>query len=762
MICGCARENILSGIAGSGDMVSVSLNLGMAPLENGTRADITYDVDDPVSPATTAIKNVWVLQFDGTTDDALLVSSSYVEHYSTGSDIQLKATDHDNRIVFLANTFNPSTAFPVNAYTLAQLKTYSSNEVLNRYSVLGREHVSDTKYTLYPMFNGETTVNSIGTGTQLTCTLKRNIARLKITVRNTTSGDDRIELKTIKIMKVPITSYNYTCYSDFPAASADANFPVGNTLSTMDYEEVPWDAAGDATQQIFTFYVPFNLRGGIVNGEPMNKNALTPDKATRCMLLGEYTKGGHKYPIAYTFVLGANMTDDCNLEPNKSYNYTFEINKKGNQNIDSRVEDLGPMDYTLSSQPRANCYILNPPAGEGLTRDFLIPVDRILEFWGGDKSNNQPGMVYEQDYTKAMVDCSVADQKWTAEILWTDFQNTEGQLTLSKDKGTAAYPPSYYSTASGDASYDSYFTATVKSGVTGNALICVRRDNDPNHEILWSWHLWITDYSPDDVRLRTPPTTPKPGQYFYPVKGGEVHTYATAAFQPGGINAGRFIMDRNVGEAGVAWDGSVRGQLHYQFGRKDPIPSATLNGTKVAIKDYSEIKETTDGMNVPYSIANPTMFITNANGYWTKGDKYNPADYNNDIMWQDPFASPQNGRKSIFDPCPSGWMLPRNGTWSGFSITTFEWSTTPAGTGRYYYPDKTNLPNSYVYYPASGYRYGSSGTLYSVGSYGDYWSSSLNIASGYNMYFHGSVVSPGTTGALTSGYTVRCVQEFFN
>lgn len=762
MICGCARENILSGIAGSGDMVSVSLNLGMAPLESGTRADITYDVDDPVSPATTTIKNVWVLQFDGTTDDALLVSSSYVENYSTGSDIQLKATDHDNRIVFLANTFNPSTAFPVNAYTLAQLKTYSSNEVLNRYSVLGREHVSDTKYTLYPMFNGETTVNSIGTGTQLTCTLKRNIARLKITVRNTTSGDDRIELKTIKIMKVPTISYNYTCYSEFPTASADADFPLSSTLSTVDYEEVPWDAAGDATQQTFTFYVPFNLRGGIDNGEPMNKNALASDKATRCMLLGEYTKSGHKYPIAYTFVLGANMTDDCNLEPNKSYNYTFEISKKGNQNIDSRVEDLGPMDYTLSSQPRANCYILNPPAGEGLTRDFLIPVDRILEFWGGDMSNNHNGMVYEQDYTKAMVNCSVANQKWTAEILWTDFQNTEGQLTLSKDKGTAAYPPSYYSTASGDASYDSYFTATVKSGVTGNALICVRRDNDPNHEILWSWHLWITDYSPDDVRLRTPPTTPKPGQYFYPVKGGEVHSYATAAFQPGGINAGRFIMDRNVGEYSVAWDGSVKGQLYYQFGRKDPIPSATLYGTQRTIVDYSTLEN--NNKNVLYSIANPTKLIYNKSaidvGTWTLGDKYNPSDYNNDIMWHDPYATPENGRKSVFDPCPSGWMLPRNGTWAGISTSNSIWSTVPAGTGRYYYPDKTNFPNSYVYYPASGGFYFISGAIAYANSMYE-WSSSPSVKLGKPFNSHANGIAENTA-ERACGFPVRCVQEFFN
>jgi hypothetical protein len=62
-------------------------------------------------------------------------------------------------------------------------------------------------------------------------------------------------------------------------------------------------------------------------------------------------------------------------------------------------------------------------------------------------------------------------------------------------------------------------------------------------------------------------------------------------------------------------------------------------------------------------------------------------------------------------------------------------------------------------FPASGYRaYGAGGSLYYVGYYGDYWSSSAySAASGYRLRFTGSTVNPSDAVDRQYGIAVRCV-----
>ena len=62
-----------------------------------------------------------------------------------------------------------------------------------------------------------------------------------------------------------------------------------------------------------------------------------------------------------------------------------------------------------------------------------------------------------------------------------------------------------------------------------------------------------------------------------------------------------------------------------------------------------------------------------------------------------------------------------------------------------------------VFFPAAGYGYGTS--IYNVGSYGNYWSSSWNSADGaYGMYFTSSSVNPQYYSYRYIGFSVRAVQ----
>ncbi|MDR3117949.1 MAG: fibrobacter succinogenes major paralogous domain-containing protein [Mediterranea sp.] len=63
-----------------------------------------------------------------------------------------------------------------------------------------------------------------------------------------------------------------------------------------------------------------------------------------------------------------------------------------------------------------------------------------------------------------------------------------------------------------------------------------------------------------------------------------------------------------------------------------------------------------------------------------------------------------------------------------------------------------------TFYPASGYRYHTSGALTGTGSDGDWWSSAVSGAIAYHLAFYSSVVYPAYSSSRAYGLAVRCVQ----
>jgi hypothetical protein len=73
--------------------------------------------------------------------------------------------------------------------------------------------------------------------------------------------------------------------------------------------------------------------------------------------------------------------------------------------------------------------------------------------------------------------------------------------------------------------------------------------------------------------------------------------------------------------------------------------------------------------------------------------------------------------------------------------------------------DKISHNGKEVTFPASGRRT-SSGNLYFVGSFGDYWSSSASDGTlAYNLGFDSSGVYPNGTSERSLGYSLKCVRE---
>ena len=104
--------------------------------------------------------------------------------------------------------------------------------------------------------------------------------------------------------------------------------------------------------------------------------------------------------------------------------------------------------------------------------------------------------------------------------------------------------------------------------------------------------------------------------------------------------------------------------------------------------------------------------------------------------------------KTLYDPCPYGYRIPKSGTYTGFTAPT----STSSGTLSYGQTWKSS------FFPASGYRDPGSGKFLVVGSCGVYWMSTpISVATGCSIYFYSSFANPNHSGGSSGGLPVRCI-----
>lgn len=265
-------------------------------------------------------------------------------------------------------------------------------------------------------------------------------------------------------------------------------------------------------------------------------------------------------------------------------------------------------------------------------------------------------------------------------------------------------------------------------------------------------------------------------------------------------------MDRNLGATKTYYTAPASGDntadqafgLFYQWGRKDPFPRAqgsTIDagnasastipiygpdGKTVLSEDgtgYKKVNITTGGVisgnnSLSYAISHPLTFIYGTSPMY---DWYAISEGNrNDALWGDGTA------KSVYDPCPEGWRVAPNGTWSDFSRATD--NTQPLnGTfpyyikgsakedgksgdygmtnGRLYKVSSSGAGTPLAWYPAAGYRYHGGGVLGSVGGSGYSWSSTVSGYSVYSLTLHAQDLSTTNVDCRAAGFQVRCIQE---
>jgi uncharacterized protein (TIGR02145 family) len=182
---------------------------------------------------------------------------------------------------------------------------------------------------------------------------------------------------------------------------------------------------------------------------------------------------------------------------------------------------------------------------------------------------------------------------------------------------------------------------------------------------------------------------------------------------------GKIWMDRNLGASQVATsstDAAAYGDL-YQWGRAADGHESRTSGTTSTLATSD-----TPGHG---------NFITNGSSPY---DWRNPQ---NDNLWQ--------GVSGTNNPCPSGYRLPTDAEWEAERTS---WSSNNEA-GAFASPLKL---------PVAGGRSYSNGTLSIVGSYGSYWSSTVDGTYASYLYFNSSNAHM-TSNSRAYGFSVRCLKD---
>ena len=182
---------------------------------------------------------------------------------------------------------------------------------------------------------------------------------------------------------------------------------------------------------------------------------------------------------------------------------------------------------------------------------------------------------------------------------------------------------------------------------------------------------------------------------------------------------GKIWMDRNLGASQVATssaDALAYGDL-YQWGRR------------------------ADGHQCRNSITTTTLSSSdqpgNGNFIITSNTSNDWRSNQNDNLWQ--------GINGINNPCPSGYRLP---TETEINTERLSWSQNNS-TGAFASPLKL---------PLAGVRDYADGSLVTVGTFGYYWSSTVNSGGSHYLYLFSGIASV-PVHVRGFGHSVRCIKN---
>lgn len=397
-------------------------------------------------------------------------------------------------------------------------------------------------------------------------------------------------------------------------------------------------------------WVPANVRGRNPAATSMayRTKQTAPIGSSYVSFLAVHTSNVKK-KLDYRVYLGGRESADFNLRPNTDYRYTLRFDHTALPVNDKRVTIIDPIPASENNQnlvPTANSFMVSP-GGAFCFDPFLYEqngrsiTNTKLKNW----ADAEGGIAYVRLLWQTKENGDVGDPVMGIVNAPDDHTNI---VEIKKNDGSEV---SKLSPAVGPG--DARIYCRVASGTTGGSgLIAAYNAAD---EILWSWHVWVTEYNPDPLGDQTllQPAAKRKLKYAYSSTG----------------RVSLPMMDRNLG----AMEGYVdqvpadalamskANGMHYQWGRKDPFISSysreviasvdnVLSATppKGLLNRYGPdgiqfVKNESSTITVERDLfKNPGVFST----------EYSSSSWLNGALWNE-----TGNVKSYADPCPAGWRV---------------------------------------------------------------------------------------------------------
>ena len=416
------------------------------------------------------------------------------------------------------------------------------------------------------------------------------------------------------------------------------------------------------------------------------------------------------------------------------------------------------------SRSTANSYVISAP---GHYRIPLVYGNAI------ENGNNNPSS-YQTSNTGTYILRNfqdhaghAIDDPWIEKTHGGANASVDGAEVVWADAADLVHSPSI-THVGGNAFLD--FEVTAADIQSGNAVVAVTKGSGASKTVLWSWHLW---FAPKDALDKIKVTNHQNVNYYFTKEalgwkliqwrsstytsartvkvkveqtvannGAKAYTVINITQNPGGVRKGATTL--------------------YQFGRKDAFPGVA----KADLASNSHFTENAgDNMSIENGIQHPDL-------YYTWGSNWeNNYSYNN--LWSaDNTARGFNDNsvvKTVYDPCPVGFKMPASNAFTGFTTTGQNSSTQSELNIEDSQTFQNNLGHNFwtnssktatIYFPASGCRDNSDGSLSTIGIFGSYWSAYYNVSNyGCFLIFYSGLVNPLYAGIRANGFAVRPVSE---
>lgn len=352
-------------------------------------------------------------------------------------------------------------------------------------------------------------------------------------------------------------------------------------------------------------------------------------------------------------------------------------------------------------------------------------------------------------------------------IIWQDVPSND--LILPFDNPTFDNPsnPTYIQ-----------FNITPEAIQQGNVIIALRgkvAGHLSTKEILWSWHIWVTekDLAPVTVNHAYNGTS-EMAQYNL---GWTDKTSAQSTIYPNRVLDLRVVQDEKPATASaylsepfnftqygdaISTPDNVGSNAFYQWGRKDPFLTATHENKNktVSTQDYTVssgdnqlVQEPLTGTGDPdfgYGIRHPYLVLkNNYSTGWVGGAAHvggTDAERQNSAIAYNLWSAYVRGQhdktnyggskaKTVYDPCPPGFEVPSKNAFMGFAgyvggteapNQVVARRGTPGPDGFYFY--RNGVSGATIYLPYCGARGYDHTEIYDVTNTAYYWTDAPDVS----------------------------------